>query len=273
LSTLVAQRSERAAGDAIPWRMILVVTLMAGAFLLAPGDLRHKAHLILGGMCAQRPSHSFLFSGQPLPVDARMTGIYFGTASSLVWFILAHRARISGRFSRTSWTLMGLGIVLMAVDGLNSLTADLALPAPYVTTNLLRVTTGLLAGVAIGALLSHLVTISLTHRPRGGWAAAPAQALLAPLVLGAAVCLLAMSGLPTLAVPLTMLIMAAAITTLWAMTSVVLALALRRAWGFASSRQGDVTLALALIAACVVLVALAGWRVWLEQIIGPKMLS
>lgn len=257
----------------VPWRVLLAVTLVSGVFLLLPGDLLHKAHAVLHGVCAQRPSHSFQFLGQPLPVDARMTGIYLGAGSSLLWFLLACRARHSGRFTRAAWMVLVLGIGVMAIDGLNSLAMDLALSTPYETTNLTRLATGLLAGVAIGALLSHLSTISLTHRPRGGWSPMPVATLAPPLLLGALVCALAASGLAPLAGPFTCLIVASALATLWAMTSVVVALSLRRGWGFASARQRDETLAIAFVGACVVLVGLAGWRVLLEQLLGPVRLS
>jgi uncharacterized membrane protein len=247
--------------------------MAAGVFLLLPGDLRHKAHVVLHGVCAQRPSHSFQFSGQPLPVDARMTGIYLGAASSLLWYLPLCRAGHSGRFTRGAWVLLALCIGAMVIDGLNSLAADLAIPTPYQTTNLTRLVTGLLSGVAIGALLSHLVTISLSHRPRGGWSAASAATLAPPLVLGAFVCALAVSGLATLAVPFTCLIVASALVTLWAMTSVVVALALRRGWGFESARQRDETLVIAFVSACVLLAVLAAWRVLLEYLAGPSILS
>lgn len=252
---------------------MLAATVMAGLFLFLPGDLRHKAHLILQGVCAQRPSHSFQFSGQPLPVDARMTGIYLGAGSSLLWYLLILRARYSGRFTRGAWTLLAFGIGVMALDGLNSLAADLRLPAPYTTTNLLRLATGLLAGVAIGTLLSHLSTISLAHRPPGGWRPASATTLTPPLAAGAFFCTVALSGLPTLAVPYTCLIVASVVSSLWAMTSVLVSLALGRSWGFASSQQRDETLAIALVVACVVLAGLAVWRAWLERIMGPLGLS
>lgn len=273
LSTLVARQPESTFDDLVPWRVLLAVTLAAGVFLLLPGELSHRAHVLLQGVCAQRPSHSFQFSEQPLPVDARMTGIYLGAASSLVWFLPVCRARRPGRFTRRVWLLLGLCIGIMALDGLNSLAADLSVPTPYQTTNLTRLVTGLLSGVAIGALLSHLATISLTHRPRGGWPAASASSLVPPLVAGGFVCALAASGLPPLALPYTCLIVASALAVLWAMASVVVALLLRRGWGFSSARQRDETLAIAFLAATVLLVVLAGWRELLEAVIAPLELS
>lgn len=257
---------------AVPWRVLTAVAVAAGVFLLLPGDLGHRAHAVLQGVCAQRPSHSFRFSGQPLPVDARMTGMYLGAGMSLLWYLVALRARYSGRFTRGVWLLLGLGIAAMALDGLNSLAADLKAPTPYNTTNLTRVATGLLSGVAIGALLSHLATISLTHRPRGGWPASPSYTLAPPLVSSIALCTLAGSGLPGLAGPLSCLIVASVLAALWAMASVVVALSLRRGWGFATARQRDETLAIAFGCACVLLAGLAAWRGLLEYLVGPMNL-
>lgn len=273
MSTLVAQRPERAIVEIVPWRVMLAVTVAAAGFLLFPGDMAHKAHLVLQGLCAQRPSHSFLFSGHPLPVDARMTGIYLGAAASLLWYLVVCRARHSGRFLPTAWVFLALGIGVMAIDGLNSLATDLAFPTPYASTNLTRVATGLLSGVAIGALLSHLATISLAHRPNGGWRPAAARTLAPPLIVGAFLCALAASGLPTLALPYTFLIVASAIAVLWAMASVLIAFMLRRGWGFASARERDETLAAALVGACVLLLGLAAWRALLEHYMGSIELS
>jgi uncharacterized membrane protein len=270
---LIARQSDRTVGDIVPWRVLLALTFAAGAFVLLPGDLHYKAHAVLQGVCAQRPSHSFLFSGQPLPVDARMTGIYPGAACSLLWYLLVCRAQYSGRFTRGTSIVLALCIGAMAIDGLNSLAADLTIPTRYETTNLTRLVTGLLGGVAIGAFLSHLGTISLTHRPRGGWPSASAVTLAPPLLVGAFACALAASGLPSLAVPFTCLIVASAVATLWAMTSVLLTLSLRRGWGFVSARQRDETLAIAFVGACVLLVGLATWRGLLEHFVGPLRLS
>jgi uncharacterized membrane protein len=270
---LVAPQPESEKIDVVPWRVLLVASVAAAAFLFLPGDLSHKAHLVLQGVCAQRPSHSFQFSGQPLPVDARMTGIYLGAASSLVWYLVLCRARHSGRFTRAAWIVLALCIGAMALDGLNALGMDLSLSTPYASTNLTRVTTGLLSGVAIGALLSHLATISLTHRPRGGWPVASVSTLAPPLAVGTFLCATAATGLPTLALPTTCLIAASTIVVLWAMTSVLVALVLRRGWGFESARQRDETLAMALGAACILLVGLAAWRSVLEHLMGPIRLS
>ncbi|MFT4041004.1 MAG: DUF2085 domain-containing protein, partial [Thermomicrobiales bacterium] len=223
---LVARTQQPAGADwrEAPWRTG-AVALVAIALLLAwPGDVRHTVHLLLQGVCAQRPSHSLWLNGQPLPVDARMTGIYLGALAALGWFLLVWRGAWSGRFSRRTWAVLGLMLAAMAVDGCNSLALDLGLAPLYPPATVWRLLTGLLAGVAIGAGLSHLVTISLRRRPRGGWPPAPGAALLAPLLTGAGVLALAASGLPLLALPFTWLLLVSVVATLWSMTAVLTAL-------------------------------------------------
>ncbi|MCA9879113.1 MAG: DUF2085 domain-containing protein, partial [Thermomicrobiales bacterium] len=256
-----------------PWRVLLALAAAVAAVLLAPGELRHTVHLLLQGVCAQRPSHSLWLAGQPLPVDARMTGTYLGAASALLWYLLLGRGQHAGRFTRGMWALLGIMVSIMALDGLNSLASDLDLPLAYTPSNGLRLVTGLLAGVAIGALLSHLAVLTMARRPRGGWSASSSAMLLPPLLTGAAWCGVATSGLPTLALPVTWLTLGASVAVLWAMISVLTAIGLGRCWGFSTARQRDETLALAFVVACLVLAALAGGRALLEQVTGPVVLS
>lgn len=202
-----------------------------------------------------------------------MTGIYFGAGSSLFWYLVVWEAHHSGRFRRMTWTLLSGSIAVMAFDGLNSLAMDLALPTPYATSNAIRLVTGLLSGVAIGAFLSHLVTIALTRRPSGGWALSPTGTLAPPLLFGASLCAIAASRLQMLELPLTCLIVASTLAVLWAMMSVLVAIALGRSWGFTSARLCDETLAISLIGACGLLLGLAALRLLLEQRVGPIGLS
>lgn len=268
---LVAQAPSSASAGwrGAPWRTSAVALTAITLMLAWPGDVRHTVHLLLQGVCAQRPSHSLWLAGQPLPVDARMTGIYLGALAALGWFLLVWRGAWSGRFTRATWAALGLMVAAMAVDGFNSLALDLGETPLYPPATSWRLLTGLLAGVAIGAGLSHLAAISLRRRPAGGWPVAPGAALLAPLVTGGALVALAASGLPPLAQPLTWLVLAGVIVTLWSMTAVLTALAWGRGWGFRSAMERDATLALALAAACGLLLAFALGRGLLEQAFGP----
>jgi uncharacterized membrane protein len=153
------------------YRKFLPVLAAAAAvigFLAAPWPLAEKAHAVLHGLCAQTPSHTILLGGQPLPFDARMTGIYSGLA--VVMAVAGARTRF--RASRVpSWPMIGLLVVLvgaMAVDGFNSLFLDLRMWHPYEPQNWLRLVTGAGAGAALGATLCFLLGTTLWEQPSTG---------------------------------------------------------------------------------------------------------
>ena len=80
------------------------------AFLAAPWPLGVKAHALLHGLCAQRPSHTFTFGGRELPFDARMTGIYAGFFFSAILLVARgrHRAGKLPHATRdSSWNING----------------------------------------------------------------------------------------------------------------------------------------------------------------------
>ena len=144
---------------------LIVAAAAVIGFVAAPWPLAEKAHAVLHGICAQTPSHTLLLGGQPLPFDARMTGIYSGLAVVMLVAGLRTRFRASGI---PAWTLVGvlaLLVAAMAVDGFNSLFLDLGLWHPYQPQNWLRLVTGAGAGVALGATLCFLLGTTLWERP------------------------------------------------------------------------------------------------------------
>lgn len=167
----------------------VAVLLVVALFVVAPGSFATKAHLALHGLCAQTPTHTFAIGGQPLPFDARMTGIYGGFAAAFAW--LVWRQRLASA-ALPSWPvgMALLGCVgAMGIDGTNSLLLDLGLPHPYAPHNLLRLGTGMLAGVALAAVLVYLVAGTLWRAPRDHEAAIGGLRELAVLVgLGLLVC-------------------------------------------------------------------------------------
>ncbi|MGO8950808.1 MAG: DUF2085 domain-containing protein [Ktedonobacterales bacterium] len=129
-----------------------IVALALLAFL--PGaTLIERLRALDGGICAQLPSHSFWPGGQQLPLCSRNTGIYSGFTATLVVLWLTGRLRSSGFPGRWVMVALGLAVLLMSVDGFNSLFLDLGLPHLYQPHNLLRLATGLGTGVAMCAVL------------------------------------------------------------------------------------------------------------------------
>ena len=96
-----------------------------------------------------------------LPMDARMTGIYLGAAATVVWLIAARRLRAARTPSLPVLVLLASFVVALAVDGFNAFFVDLRLPTMYEPSNLIRIATGVLAGIALGLALGYLFAVSV----------------------------------------------------------------------------------------------------------------
>ncbi len=133
-----------------PLALLVVVALL---WSVAPSQLELATRAALQGLCAQRPSHSFWFGPYQLPFDARMTGIYAGSATTVAWLARRAARRSAAPPSPLAIGFLATGVVALAVDGLNSLVLDLNLGSLYAPHNLLRYATGAWTGVALGTML------------------------------------------------------------------------------------------------------------------------
>lgn len=109
------------------------------------------------GLCHQLPSRSFFGAGgYQVPVCARDTGIYFGILLSLALISALHRgSRPRELPTTTGWVVIAIMIGTMALDGGTEYAGLRG------TTNELRLITGLLAGFAIGAILTPMINDEL----------------------------------------------------------------------------------------------------------------
>lgn len=136
-------------------------TIMVGGLLmlaLLPGGFAEKSKLLLHGLCAQTPGHTFSIGGQPLPFDARMTGIYTGVLGAASYLAIRRRLLAQNLPSYAILTVLVLFVIAMGLDGFNSLLTDLAFWHPWTTTNGTRIVTGYLAGVTLVVALVWLVS-------------------------------------------------------------------------------------------------------------------
>ena len=120
-------------------------SLVGAAYLAshaAPGSVAHSLAALEYSagrlICHQRPERSFFLWGVKLPVCARCTGIYAGAAG----------AALAGvrRMARP-----GLVVVLAAMPAVLSVVYEWA--AADTPSNLLRAATGVIAGLAVMAVL------------------------------------------------------------------------------------------------------------------------
>ena len=181
-------RAERVSAGPPPW---LVAGLLAGyalAFVglaLLPGaTLIERLRALDGGICAQIPGHSFFPGGEQLPLCARNTGIYLGFATTFLFLAVTGRLRASRLPGLPVLGALGLAILLLAVDGFNSLFRDLSLPHLYQPINGLRLITGLGAGMAMAAVIIPVASglIWKSDDPRSSFGSLGELALMLPLL-------------------------------------------------------------------------------------------
>ncbi|MCS7179091.1 MAG: DUF2085 domain-containing protein [Anaerolineae bacterium] len=150
------------------WVAGALAFLVIGAYgLLTPPGLLTKMDWIGAAVCHRIPSHSFVLAGRPLPLCARCTGTFLGALTALLGQAMILRRR-GANFPPPVIMAFLLGfILLMGVDGVNSY-VDLVRGTPlfYQPRNELRLITGALNGLALGALLWPMVNFSLWRHPR-----------------------------------------------------------------------------------------------------------
>jgi uncharacterized membrane protein len=126
-----------------------LLALILGLAIFGPGTLQYKMDVLGFGVCHQMLTHSFIIGGHPLPVCARCTGIYVGAFTGLI-LLLVLRPRAQGLPSPLMLSILMLMFLTMGADGVNSTFQELpGGQGLWETTNVLRVITGTLAGVAI----------------------------------------------------------------------------------------------------------------------------
>ncbi|MCC7021825.1 MAG: DUF2085 domain-containing protein [Thermomicrobiales bacterium] len=253
--------------------MLGCVAIVLVVFLLAPGTIAQKTHAALHGLCAQRPSHSFRFGLETLPLDARMTGIYLGAAATIAWLSALRRLQASASLPLPVVVTLGAFVGVMALDGFNGLLLDLGLPHPYAPSNLARVVTGILSGISLGAGVCYLFAISVWSRGdhRQPMVSRPAE-LLPPIAGAALLAALAMTGLPILYGPFAVGLLLAAVAVFWVLALVLIALVSGRGWSFGAFEQLTPLAVIAIFTAVVMILVLGQMRYLAEQQFGlPKL--
>lgn len=145
-----------------PWRYVflgIIAALLLG-LLFTPGlPLQWKMYAVVHGICAQQ--HNIFFGDLQFPICARNSGIYISFLLTLVYLWVLGRSR-AGRIP--PWSIssaLGVFVLIMAIDGFNSLFADLGLPQLYQPRNELRTLTGMGMGVSIAILLLLMLNLTL----------------------------------------------------------------------------------------------------------------
>lgn len=248
------------------WPCILLLGIVA--LVLVPGGFAEKSRIVLHGLCAQTPGHTYEFGGMRLPFDARMTGIYSGAIMALTY--LAVRGRLlAGELPKPRYlVLLASFALLMAADGFNSLFTDIGWWHPWESTNVFRVITGYGMGVAMAVALVWLLAGTVfqiarretTVRSVGdlGWCVAPLPLLLVVLNL----------DWPWLHPLFATFLMLSAWVVLGMLALVTVLLATKVDERIVRVRQLHVPGTIGLVVGLGIMLALAFGRSWLERTLG-----
>jgi uncharacterized membrane protein len=138
------------------WALTLgIFALVAGVWLaFTPPGLLGKADAIGYAICHRIDLRSFHLGERSLPLCARCTGIYLGALFGIATLALLGRHHHGG-LPPTRFLVVLVGFIgVMGVDGLNSYAKLFpGLPNLYEPSNTLRMITGTLNGLAVGALI------------------------------------------------------------------------------------------------------------------------
>jgi uncharacterized membrane protein len=138
-------------------------------FLAAtPPGLWEKARVIGYALCHQLPERSFFIHEHQSPLCARCTGMYLGFFIGLVFLIVRRRTH-SARMPTTAIISVLIGfITIMGIDGINSTLSIIpGAPQLYHTTNVHRLVTGTLFGIAMCLLFFPVFSTAIWRQPSG----------------------------------------------------------------------------------------------------------
>jgi uncharacterized membrane protein len=130
--------------------LALAVVVIVFFAQLPPTTVLGKADFVGYSICHRIPARSFILNGRQLPLCARCTGTFLGVVFGVVATLLLRRQRASRLPPPPVLMVLILFTALWGFDGLNSyLTLFPAAPNLYEPQNWLRMTTGMLNGLAL----------------------------------------------------------------------------------------------------------------------------
>jgi len=141
--------------------------------MLSPEAVEHFCDVIGGCVCHRLPAHSLVVAHRQLCVCARCTGLYLGFEAGLLYLLAARRLKADSFGPLGRLLAILLLIVPMGIDGLTATFGGRE------STNLLRFSTGGLAGAGFAFLLLPLVNFNPYRGPQKALFNRPSEAWLA----------------------------------------------------------------------------------------------
>lgn len=212
------------------WVVAGLAAFVIGYFFFSPTTFPlGKMDAVGYAVCHRIPERSFIIGGQQLPLCARCSGTFLGVLLTLVTLTAAGRTR-AARLPPPRVLVVLAGFVgLWALDGLNSyLTLYPGAPHLYEPQNWLRLSTGMLNGLALGALVFTILNFSLWRNPRAEPALRGLHELAGLLVLAVLLIALVLTENDYLLYPLALISTLGVVVMLTSVNTVIVLIASRR---------------------------------------------
>lgn len=145
--------------------LLSIVALFVNA---PPDSWLGKAKWIGYALCHQMPDRSFFAHEHQYPLCARCTGMYLGFVTGAIFLLLRGRTKAARLPPEPIVVLLVGFIIIMGIDGVNSTISIIpGAPQLYHTTNLHRIITGTLYGLALSALFPPVFNSAIWAAPSG----------------------------------------------------------------------------------------------------------
>jgi uncharacterized membrane protein len=240
---------------------LIVIVLFASA---PPSSLLGKADVVGYAICHRIPERSFLLGDGHFPLCARCTGTFLGAMVGLVAVLLLGRYRASRMPPAPVLVLLVLFVGIWAFDGFNSyLTFFPGAPNLYEPQNWLRMTTGLLNGLALILIVLPIFNFTLWYEPSGARVVKNLWELLAILPVLGLLVLAVHTELDFVLYPLAILSSLGVVMMLIIINSMIATVVLRREGYARSWRQALVPLIAGLALAILQMTGMVLLRAWL----------
>ncbi|MEJ2211388.1 MAG: DUF2085 domain-containing protein [Anaerolineae bacterium] len=209
--------------------VVVAVSVIIMAILLPPSTLLGKADVVGYAICHRITERSFSFGGRQMPLCARCTGTFLGALVGLGAMLLYRRRWAAGLPPVPVLGVLVFFVALWGFDGLNSyLTFFPGLPHLYEPRNWLRLTTGLLNGLALVTFVFPIFNFSIWREPSKERVFRNLWELLAVLPVLALLLFVIQGGVEFLLYPLALLSSLGVVMMLTLLNSVIAALTLGR---------------------------------------------
>jgi uncharacterized membrane protein len=245
---------------------ILVIVL---AIVLSPATMLGKTNMVGYAICHQIPERSFFIAGHQLPLCARCTGTFLGAVLGLVAILLYGRRRAAGLPTAPVLFILVAFVALWGFDGLNSyLTFFPGAPHLYEPRNWLRLSTGMLNGLALITFVFPIFNFSVWRQPSKERVFRNVWELLGLLPVAALLIVLIQARIEILLYPLALLSTLGVVMMLTLLNAVMAALAMGRESYATNWRQALVPLTVGAALAILEMAVLILVRAYLTASLG-----